>query len=350
MTHAQHCSTAAFFVTQTPHEERRNSDMLKQCLIWMLCAVMLLGGAAAEAERTKAPLPELGLTFHLDAARLEALQAGTYGLLPVLGGEDDEYFGRVYAALLSQENQTAIAAFTTMEELMGYLEERERLVYRIDVVRQAGDDVREPFATAGDFSFYCEAYPAAPSGDEAVLALMQTDADHIGSLVSAAVPTPLRPYGTAAMTAIAPFTTTDLNGETVTEEIFTRARLTMVNIWGTYCTPCINEMPDLGKLAQEADPSEFQLVGVLADVVETAGPEDASWIKAVELVKQTGAAYTHLTQSESLYYAALQGVSAVPTTYFVNAAGELVGDPVIGSQSEAAWRETIAQRLAMLEE
>ena len=62
---------------------------------------------------------------------------------------------------------------------------------------------------------------------------MQADAGDIGTLVSAVVPTPLRPYGTAAMSAIAPFTTTDLNGETVTEEIFGRAKLTMVNIWGT---------------------------------------------------------------------------------------------------------------------
>ena len=152
------------------------------------------------------------------------------------------------------------------------------------------------------------------------------------------------------MSAIAPFTTTDLNGETVTEEIFGRAKLTMVNIWGTYCTPCLSEMPSLGKLAQEADPAEFQLVGVLADVMETAGPEDETWAKAISLVEETGAAYTHLTQSESLYYAALQGVSAVPTTYFVNAKGELVGEPVVGSRSEEAWRETIAERLAMVTE
>lgn len=326
--------------------------MMKRCLLWLLCLAMLWGGAAAEEERTQAPLPELGLTFRLDAQRLEALQAGAYGLLPILGGEEDDYFGKVYAAYLSEDDQAAIAEITTIQELLRYLEDGQRLVYRIDVVRleEENTDSREPFATAGDFAFYCEAYETAPEGDAAVLALMQEDARNINGLVSATVPTPLRPYGTAAMSAIAPFSTTDLNGETVTEEIFSRAKLTMVNVWGTYCTPCISEMPGLGKLAQEADPAEFQLVGVLADVTETAGPEDATWAKAVSLVEETGAAYTHLTQSESLYYAALQGVSAIPTTYFVNAKGELVGDPVIGSQSEDAWRETIAQRLAMLEE
>lgn len=326
--------------------------MMKQCILWILCIALLLSGAAAEEARTDAPLPELGLTFHLDNARLEALQAGTYGLLPILGGETDPYFGRVYAALLNEEDQSAIAEITTIEALLDYLEEKNLLIYCIEVVRQDEEsaDTRTPFATAGDFVFYCDTYASAPAGDDAVLALMQADAGDIGTLVSAVVPTPLRPYGTAAMSAIAPFTTTDLNGETVTEEIFGRAKLTMVNIWATYCTPCLSEMPSLGKLAQEADPAEFQLVGVLADVMEAAGPEDETWAKAISLVEETGAAYTHLTQSESLYYAALQGVSAVPTTYFVNAKGELVGEPVVGSRSEEAWRETIAERLAMVTE
>ena len=89
--------------------------MMKQCILWILCIALLLSGAAAEEARTDAPLPELGLTFHLDNARLEALQAGTYGLLPILGGETDPYFGRVYAALLNEEDQSAIAEITTID-------------------------------------------------------------------------------------------------------------------------------------------------------------------------------------------------------------------------------------------
>lgn len=71
----------------------------------------------------------------------------------------------------------------------------------------------------------------------------------------------------------------------------------MVNIWGTYCTPCLSEMPSLGKLAQEADPAEFQLVGVLADVMEAAGPEDETWAKAISLVEETGAAIRTLPRA-----------------------------------------------------
>ena len=44
--------------------------MMKQCILWILCIALLLSGAAAEEARTDAPLPELGLTFHLANVRL----------------------------------------------------------------------------------------------------------------------------------------------------------------------------------------------------------------------------------------------------------------------------------------
>ena len=41
------------------------------------------------------------------------------------------------------------------------------------------------------------------------------------------------------------FETVDMDGNTVTEEVFTQSKLTMVNVWATYCNPCLSEMPDL---------------------------------------------------------------------------------------------------------
>ena len=35
------------------------------------------------------------------------------------------------------------------------------------------------------------------------------------------------------------FTATDFKGNPVTSEIFAKNKLTMVNIWGTFCGPCI---------------------------------------------------------------------------------------------------------------
>lgn len=139
------------------------------------------------------------------------------------------------------------------------------------------------------------------------------------------------------------FTSQTLDGEEVTDAIFAEADLTMVNIWGTFCGPCINEMPDLGEISRKYADRGFQIVGLLSDVTE---PEDAT---ALEIVDQTKADYRHLIASEDLINNVLQYVSAVPTTAFVDKDGNMVGEIYSGSRSKEAWELIINQYLAEVE-
>ena len=127
----------------------------------------------------------------------------------------------------------------------------------------------------------------------------------------------------------------DLDGNTVTSDIFAGSRLTMVNVWATYCDPCLREMPGLGELAVEYDASEFQIIGIISDVLEG---DDQSL--AEDLVQQTGAAYPHLLLNQSIYSALLTEVTAVPTTFFVDENGEVLGY-VLGSMEKSSWEEII---------
>ena len=52
--------------------------------------------------------------------------------------------------------------------------------------------------------------------------------------------------GTPAKNVFGSFTAQTLDGTEVTQDIFKETDLTMVNIWGTFCGPCIREMPELG--------------------------------------------------------------------------------------------------------
>ena len=61
------------------------------------------------------------------------------------------------------------------------------------------------------------------------------------------------------------FTAKDLQGNEVTEEIFAGKDLTVLNIWGTFCPPCIREMPELGEWAR-AMPENVQLIGLITDI------------------------------------------------------------------------------------
>ncbi len=134
------------------------------------------------------------------------------------------------------------------------------------------------------------------------------------------------------------FEAQDLEGNIVTEEVFADSRLTMVNVWATYCNPCLSEMPELGELAGEYATEEFQIIGIISDVQE--GAELENTVYAATLVEQTGAAYPHLLLNESLFNAMLSGVSAVPTTFFVDENGEVL-DTVVGAMDKDSWKEKI---------
>lgn len=134
------------------------------------------------------------------------------------------------------------------------------------------------------------------------------------------------------------FEAQDLEGNTVTETVFTQSQLTMVNVWATYCNPCLSEMPGLGELAGEYDAEQFQIIGIVSDVQEGMGDEAVEY--AAALVSDTGADYVHLLLNESLFRAMLGGVSAVPTTFFVDGNGEVL-DMVVGAMDKSAWKEKI---------
>ena len=135
------------------------------------------------------------------------------------------------------------------------------------------------------------------------------------------------------------FEGTDLDGNSVSQEIFTQSKLTMVNVWATYCNPCLSEMPGLGELAAEYDPAEFQLIGIVSDVIEG---EDQSLVES--LIQETGADYLHLLANDSIGQAILSSVSGVPTTFFFDGEGAYLGG-VVGSAEKSAWEGLINELL-----
>lgn len=144
----------------------------------------------------------------------------------------------------------------------------------------------------------------------------------------------------------------DLEGNEVDATLFEGHKLTMVNIWATFCGPCLDEMPELGELAQEyaQDGSGVQIVGLVTDVVDQdIQPVDSQIEAAKQIVEETGASYTHLVPDEEMYAFLVENVIGVPTTYFIDEQGNFVGDPIIGANDKAGWQSEIASRLEMLE-
>lgn len=142
------------------------------------------------------------------------------------------------------------------------------------------------------------------------------------------------------------FEATTTDGQAFTSDCFADSKLIMINVWATYCNPCLSEMPDLGEIAASYDTADFQMIGIVSDVADNASEEDIA--AAQELIVETKAEYPHLLLSESLYYNLVGGIDAVPTTFFVNQKGELLGY-LTGAQSKEAWEGLINDLLAEIE-
>jgi len=146
------------------------------------------------------------------------------------------------------------------------------------------------------------------------------------------------------------FAAWDLNGVPVDQRIFADDKLTLINIWATFCGPCLREMPDLGQLAADYADRGVQVVGIVVDIPQTSGAFSLDMVQtARDLVEQTGANYLHLLPSADLIAAKLSGVSSVPETIFVNDKGELVGQSYVGARSGEEWSKIIDSLLETAE-
>lgn len=126
------------------------------------------------------------------------------------------------------------------------------------------------------------------------------------------------------------FSTTDLNGNIVTDAVFAEKDLTVVNVWGTFCPPCIGEMPDLGAWARSM-PENVQIIGLIIDI---AGDNDTEHHDlAVEITEKAEADFVQVIANED-FSELLSGVVGVPTTFFVDKKGCVVGEPIVGANVE----------------
>ncbi len=123
------------------------------------------------------------------------------------------------------------------------------------------------------------------------------------------------------------FLTEDVYGNEVGPEIFTENKVTVVNCWGTYCSPCIEEMPELEEWYQEelAAGSGVGIVGLVIDV------DSSTAYMATDVMDETGVTYPNLIVDEGLYEMFCEDLYCVPTTFIVDQYGNIVGGPFEGA-------------------
>lgn len=145
------------------------------------------------------------------------------------------------------------------------------------------------------------------------------------------------------------FSTVDLDGKPVDESIFRGAKLTMVNVWATWCGPCVAEIPHIAELAKEdfADLG-IQVVGIVSDI-ETGLDNEGTLANAKFILQESGATYLNIQVNYAdMFDSLLKYVEGFPTTIFVDSQGNVVGPEILGMRSKEAFLEEANQRLGML--
>lgn len=130
------------------------------------------------------------------------------------------------------------------------------------------------------------------------------------------------------------FSTTDFEGNPVTEQILAGHSLTILNFWEPWCGPCVGEMPDLQKLSQEYADKGVQVIGVFAT------PDSDEDVQAV--LDRTGVTYPILRYTDEFDF--LQ-TGYVPTTVIIGSSGGIVKDSFAGAMDYDSWVELIEELL-----
>lgn len=143
------------------------------------------------------------------------------------------------------------------------------------------------------------------------------------------------------------FKAKDMNGNEVTSDIFNKSKITMINIWATFCNPCIKEMPDIQALSEELKDKSINVIGMVGDTADKDGNADEDNVQlAKSIIGEKKIKYTNLLFNKEL--STNLPVDAYPTTILIDNDGNIIGDPIVGTKSKEEYSQIILKALDSL--
>ena len=110
------------------------------------------------------------------------------------------------------------------------------------------------------------------------------------------------------------FTFPGLDGKMVRLSDY-KGKVVLVNIWATWCPPCVDEMPSMEKLYQKLKGENFEILAVSID---------EPGLKAVApFMKKSNLTFPALIDSEGTIKA-VYGITGVPESYIIDQQGILI--------------------------
>ncbi len=140
------------------------------------------------------------------------------------------------------------------------------------------------------------------------------------------------------------FTLKDLEDkDVVSSEVFEENKVTMVNIWATFCGPCIREMPDLQKLHEELNEQGVGVLGIIGDT-----PDEDNEVAAKKIIETKGVTFINVIPDETIKNSLIESIAGYPTSLFVDSEGKIIGKIITGSRTKEEYQEIIVELLDSL--
>ena len=127
-----------------------------------------------------------------------------------------------------------------------------------------------------------------------------------------------------------------LDGSAVTaDELFGDCDVTAINIWATWCPPCLDEMDELAEF-EKTLPDNVQLLLFCVDA-----PTHTEECQAI--LEEAGFEGRCIISATGDLATLVNDVQYIPTTIFVNNTGKQLCDSLVGAQQalDAAYKERI---------
>ena len=316
---------------------------MKKLLPLLLAAVLILNvSISAFADDTEElVLDDVGITFHLPEAFRNS--AGT--LIPDAGalGNGTYYAEIIYFAIPEDECVALLSKNDRTQEETDKL--NAAIMYPFVLIGLDGnrgvEEVRAIFGgdvedenvslvfQEDDFSYFL--YVDRDGCDQFAATLEEPFSRDFAAILSAVDELtekaefykPVSPYESLIGNKIS-FTTTDTDGNPVTsEELFAGNKITVVNIWASWCGPCVRELPELEKINARLAEQNCGVVGLLYD------GDAAALADGKQTMRNAGVTYPVILPPEKVDV--LFPIEAFPTTYFVDSEGCILTEPVIGA-------------------
>lgn len=134
------------------------------------------------------------------------------------------------------------------------------------------------------------------------------------------------------------FNLPSVDGSRVSDADF-KDKVLLVDIWGTWCPPCREEIPHLVELQEKYGEQGFQIVGINYE----GGDDEEAKLAIAEFTNETPINYPLLLGTEAVQDQ-IPNFDGFPTKVLINREGKVV-DVVLGGRSKSELEEMIAPLL-----